>query len=69
MVEHHSRVPEEDPFAGPSQHRVNRVERRRARVVGELERNRRGEHRVPTWVLVAAVVLILAVWAVMILLV
>ena len=28
------------------------VARRRARIAAELERNRRGEHTVPTWVLV-----------------
>jgi hypothetical protein len=28
------------------------VARRRARIAAELDRNRRGEHTVPTWVLV-----------------
>ena len=38
------------------------VERRRAKIRAEIERNRRGEYTVPTWVLAVALVLILGAW-------
>jgi hypothetical protein len=41
-------------------------QRRRARAHAELERNRAGGHRVPTWVMVVALVALLAVWALVI---
>ena len=43
-------------------------QRRRERMVAEVRRNRAGGHRVPTWVLVLAVVAMLAAWAAVILL-
>ncbi|ROT29590.1 hypothetical protein [Micromonospora sp. HM5-17] len=46
----------------PEQVRLNRLERRRARIREEIERNRRGEYRVPTWVLTAILVLLVAGW-------
>ncbi len=45
-----------------------RVQRRRDRIVEEIQRNRRGEYRVPTWVLTAVLVLLLAGWAALIVL-
>jgi hypothetical protein len=42
--------------------------RRRRKIREEIERNRRGEYRVPTWVLAAILVAILAGWAAIILL-
>jgi hypothetical protein len=36
------------------------VERRRAKIRDEIERNRRGEFTVPTWVLVVVLMLIVA---------
>ncbi|WFE30881.1 hypothetical protein O7623_04930 [Solwaraspora sp. WMMD791] len=42
------------------------LERRRRKVVEEIARNRRGEYTVPTWVLAAALGLILAAWATLI---
>jgi hypothetical protein len=42
--------------------------RRRRKIREEIERNRRGEYRVPTWVLAAILVAILAAWAAIILL-
>jgi hypothetical protein len=42
--------------------------RRRRKIREEIERNRRGEYRVPTWVLAAILVAILAAWAAVILL-
>jgi hypothetical protein len=40
----------------------SRIERRRQKIAEEIERNRRGEYRVPTWVLAAALVLIVGGW-------
>lgn len=44
------------------------VERRRAKIAEEVARNRRGEYTVPTWVLAAALTLIVAAWLALILL-
>ncbi|MBF9131620.1 hypothetical protein I0C86_22015 [Plantactinospora sp. S1510] len=46
----------------PEQVRQNRVERRRAKIREEIERNRRGEYKVPTWVLTVTLVLVVAGW-------
>ena len=43
-------------------------QRRRDRFVAEIDRNRQGGHRIPTWVLSAAVLAMLAAWAAVILL-
>jgi len=43
-------------------------ERRREKMIAEIERNRQGGHKVPTWVLVVALVGVLAGWAMLILL-
>jgi fatty acid desaturase len=42
------------------------AQRRRDKIVAEIERNRRGEYRVPTWVLVVLLVAIVAGWAALI---
>lgn len=39
------------------------LQRRRDRFVAEIERNREGGHRVPTWVLAAALFAFVALWA------
>jgi flagellar motor component MotA len=39
-----------------------RVERKRERIRAEIERNRKGGHKIPTWVLAAVLGLILAGW-------
>lgn len=39
------------------------LERRREKVRAEIERNRRGEYKVPTWVLTTILVGFVAVWA------
>jgi hypothetical protein len=44
----------------PQQARQSLLARRRQRIIDEIERNRRGEHPVPTWVLTLALVLLLA---------
>jgi len=53
-----------DEGAYPTQDglRVGWLQRRRDKIVAEIERNRRGEYTVPTWVLVVAVAAIVAAW-------
>jgi hypothetical protein len=43
-------------------------QRRRAKALAEIERNRAGGHRVPTWAMVLGVIAMLAAWAAVILL-
>ncbi|MGN9906658.1 hypothetical protein ACTMTJ_03795 [Phytohabitans sp. LJ34] len=38
------------------------VQRRRQKIADEIARNRRGEYRVPTWVLAVALGVFLAAW-------
>nr|MDT0657578.1 hypothetical protein [Micromonospora sp. DSM 115978] len=40
--------------------------RRRERIAAEVARNRRGGHKVPTWVLAAVLLLIVGAWATLI---
>ena len=47
-------------FAWRVQWRRERIAQRRERVRAELERNRRGEAMFPTWVLVVALVVLVA---------
>ncbi|MFG3602875.1 hypothetical protein [Micromonospora chersina] len=42
--------------------KLNWIERRREKIRAEVERNRRGEYTVPTWVLAVALVLIVGAW-------
>ncbi|MCW3816093.1 hypothetical protein ONA91_16750 [Micromonospora sp. DR5-3] len=42
--------------------KLNWIDRRREKIRAEIERNRRGEHKVPTWVLGAVLVLIVVGW-------
>jgi hypothetical protein len=60
--------PAPDAERGPDAVRQNWMERRRQKVVAEIERNRRGEYVVPTWVLAAALVLLVAGWLALVLL-
>jgi hypothetical protein len=43
-------------------------QRRREKMVAEVQRNRAGGHRVPTWVMALALVAMLAAWAAVIML-
>lgn len=43
-----------------------RVNRRRAKIMAEIERNRRGEYTVPTWVLAMILLMIIAGYAALI---
>jgi hypothetical protein len=52
----------------PPPRRPNRVERRRERLAAEIQRNRRGDYTVPTWVLAVTLLAIVAAWAAWILL-
>jgi hypothetical protein len=38
------------------------IDRRRDKIVEEIQRNRRGDYRVPTWVLAALLATIVAGW-------
>ncbi|MGS2615712.1 hypothetical protein ACVCAH_14500 [Micromonospora sp. LZ34] len=57
----------EPPESGRA--RQNWVERRREKIRAEIERNRRGEYTVPTWVLAVALVAIVGAWLALIFLV
>jgi hypothetical protein len=46
--------------------RVGWLQRRRTKVIAEIERNRRGEYRVPTWALAAILIAIIVAWAALI---
>ncbi|MEU6025067.1 hypothetical protein [Micromonospora sp. NPDC047134] len=52
----------------PGAERQSFLERRRDKVRAEIERNRRGEYTVPTWVLAAALALIVGAWLALIIL-
>jgi hypothetical protein len=59
------------PPTGPARPRnpglgVNWIDRRRHKIAEEIARNRRGDFRVPTWVLTAALVGIVLAWAALI---
>jgi len=53
---------ESAPFHSRAEVRQGWIQRRREKVIAEIERNRRGEYTVPTWVLVAALVAIIGAW-------
>ena len=44
------------------------AERRHAKIRAEVERNRRGDYRVPTWVLVVILVVLVAAWSTLVVL-
>ena len=52
----------------PDPLKMGYLERRRAKIRAEIERNRRGEFTVPTWVLAAALVAVVVVWLALIVL-
>ncbi len=41
---------------------LSRLQRRQEKIRAELERNRAGDHKVPTWVLAALLGLVLFAW-------
>jgi hypothetical protein len=52
----------------PRLERRSRLERRRDRIVEEIRRNRRGEYKVPTWVLAVALFAVIGAWVALIIL-
>ncbi len=60
--------PEPPPERTDDQVRLNRMDRRRERIAAEIRRNRQGDYRVPTWVLVVVLVLLLGGWIALIVL-
>jgi hypothetical protein len=50
----------EKPEYTPQQARYSLIARRRQKIIDEVERNRRGEYTVPTWVLTVALVALVA---------
>jgi hypothetical protein len=50
--------PEERRERTPDEVKANFMQRRRDKIVEEIQRNRRGEYTVPTWVLAAVLVAI-----------
>jgi hypothetical protein len=68
VVDQPSRRPgEDDPFATPTERRRSVVERRREKIAAEIERNRRGDYKVPTWAFVVAIVFVVGAWLALIL--
>ncbi|HEY3009123.1 MAG TPA: hypothetical protein VGJ63_13815 [Micromonosporaceae bacterium] len=62
-------IPEHDPVErDPTEVRRGWVNKRRENVVAEIQRNRRGEYRVPTWVLALTLVLLVGGWTLLIVL-
>jgi hypothetical protein len=54
--------PDRQPDRVPDELRMGYFERRRAKIRAEIERNRRGEYKVPTWVLAVALAAVVAIW-------
>ncbi|MFD0559856.1 hypothetical protein FB566_0509 [Stackebrandtia endophytica] len=57
----------DDGSAAPER-KPSRLERRREKIRDEIERNRRGEYSVPTWVLVVVLIAVIVGWALLIIL-
>jgi len=53
---------ESETFDSPAEIREGWVNRRRTKIIAEIERNRRGEYTVPTWVLAAVLILLVGGW-------
>jgi len=46
----------------PDQQPLTRVDRRRERIRAQIQRNREGGHKIPTWVLAAVLALVFLGW-------
>ena len=46
---------------GSSERQLNWIDRKREKIIAEIEANRRGEYTVPTWVLAVALVAMIVV--------
>ncbi len=42
--------------------RLNWVQRRHAKMAAEIARNRQGGHKVPTWVMAVALIVVVGAW-------
>jgi hypothetical protein len=51
-----------------SERRPTWIERRQAKIAAEIQRSRRGGHKVPTWVMAVALVVIVGAWVTLIVL-
>jgi fatty acid desaturase len=51
------------PESPGDERRPGFIQRRRDKFVAEIQRNRAGDHRVPTWVLALALFTLVALWA------
>ncbi|WP_018255936.1 hypothetical protein [Salinispora mooreana] len=51
---------------GSGSQKLSWTERRRQKIRAEIERNRRGEYTVPTWVLALALAAIVVAWAILV---
>ena len=54
--------PPEQPERSEPEVRLGRHERRRERVYRQIQRDRAGDHKVPTWALAAILVVFVAGW-------
>jgi hypothetical protein len=54
---------QENPFQTEREYRLGWLQHRRNKIVAEIERNRRGEYTVPTWVLAATLAGFILFWA------
>ncbi|MEV6815015.1 hypothetical protein C1I95_29170 [Micromonospora craterilacus] len=61
-------IPQPPHRPGQGTERQGWLERRRDKIRAEIERNRRGEYTVPTWVLALALALIVGAWVTLIIL-
>jgi hypothetical protein len=52
--------PSRDPLTGALEYLVTRGRERREKMIAEIQANRRGEYKVPTWVLALALVTMIA---------
>ncbi len=53
---------EPEAFESLAEIRQGWVNRRRDKIIAEIERNRRGEYTVPTWALAAVLILLVGGW-------
>ncbi|MBB2944006.1 hypothetical protein FB565_003735 [Actinoplanes lutulentus] len=56
-------LPPEPPESTEHEVRWGRLQRRRERVYRQIQKDRAGNHKIPTWVYVTALALLLAGWA------
>ncbi len=55
-------LPEQPPERSEEEVRWGRIERRRERIYQQVKRDREGNHKIPTWLMVTVLGLLLAGW-------